>query len=493
MESVSDLSYNNKTNGYPTSFEFLSSRARLVNGKSVLKASALVAAWDDCTDCSESVVSNGSSGVLSPSTEAEIPDAEFADAGSHMFDLSPSTTNPNQLLLKVHVMEALISGIFSTVSSLKKAYASLQSAHVPLDAERLQLADKAVVTELKRLAALKQSYKERLLLVGSSMAKNNLLDSQEGNDNKQEQPLMSYEAVINSFYSEIQSKNALIDSLQNKLSQVTLKKNKLEKQAKRLEQKVTRESYVDHPVEDSLPSSHLLESAVLGASEASRTFAKLLISLMRIARWDLDAAANSIEPGISYSRMSHKKFVFESYIYQRMLNEFENGSKLSILPQSKEHCFEQFRELRGMNPHTALLSAGGNSFSKYCLGRFLDLVHPKMEESFFGNLDQRNEVMNGLHPQTQFYQNFLKLAKAMWLLHLIAFSFEPHARIFQVKRNTEFSPLYMESLVRIPKSDFGNADVEVPRVGFTVMPGFRVGNTVIKCQVYVLPASSGKP
>ncbi|KAH6555367.1 hypothetical protein KP509_01G003100 [Ceratopteris richardii] len=41
----------------------------------------------------------------------------------------------------------------------------------------------------------------RQLLIGSSMAKNNVLDSQGGTENKHEQPWMSDEAVSNSFFT----------------------------------------------------------------------------------------------------------------------------------------------------------------------------------------------------------------------------------------------------------------------------------------------------
>ncbi|KAI5065198.1 hypothetical protein GOP47_0019893 [Adiantum capillus-veneris] len=493
MEPASVSSYSGNGNGFYKAFDMLSNQARLVNRKSVHKASAVAAAWDDFADGSETIMSHGSSGVITPSMEAEFADVEFADAESHSSSLSPSTANPTQLLLKVHVMEALISGIFSTVSSLKKAYVQFQSAHDPYDADKLQLADKAVVAELRNFSDLKQSYKKRLVILGSSESEGKALRVDMDADIKQGQSLVSYEAIINNFHSEIQSKGVIIESLQDKLSQMTLKKAKLEKQVKRLEQKVTRDSFLNTPIDHSSPSPQLLESAVLGASEASRTFAKLLVSLMKVAQWNLDAAANSIEPGISYLRTTHKKYVFESYVFQRMLDDFENGIGNIGLPHREEDCFKEFLEMRAMDPHKAVVSNKESSFGKYSLKRFVDLIHPKMELSFFGNLEHRKKISNGIHPESPFYQNFLKLSKAMWMLHLLAFSFKPNARIFQVKRNTEFSPLYMESIVRSPDMGLAGSESEdVPRVAFTIMPGFRVENVVIKCQVYIVAASEGK-
>jgi hypothetical protein len=79
----------------------------------------------------------------------------------------------------------------------------------------------------------------------------------------------------------------------------------------------------------------------------------------------------------------------------------------------------------------------------------------------------------------------MELARAMWMLHKLAFSFRPErAQIFEVRKGMEFSPLYMESIVQM--LDIGVMGSN-PRVAFTVMPGFRVHNTIIKCQVYLLP------
>ncbi|KAK2985717.1 hypothetical protein RJ640_023684 [Escallonia rubra] len=60
----------------------------------------------------------------------------------------------------------------------------------------------------------------------------------------------------------------------------------------------------------------------------------------------------------------------------------------------------------------------------------LRLVHPKMESSFFGNPNQRNSVGSGEYPET-FFSMFAEMAKRVWLLHCLAFSFDPEAAIFQ--------------------------------------------------------------
>lgn len=497
MDSIAHFSHNGNGNG--NGYDKISTpshRTRVANGKPSHKAGAVAAAtWEDCTGGSETITSNGSSGISTPSM-----DAEYADAESQKSLSSRSSVDPSQLPLEVHAMEALISSFFLTVSSLKNAYMQLQSAHAPYDAEKLQLADKAMIAELKKLSELKQSYRKRLAIISSGHVQEEESEAHAEVESKEKVQTFS-EGNTNNFHSEIQMKDVAMESLKDILAQTTLKKEKLERRVKRLEQRLARDTLLNFPKNDVSPTPQLLESAVLGASEASRAFSKLLISLMKTAQWDLDAAANSIEPGISFMRRTHKKFVFESYVSHRMLNGFEsenfhmNGDNHRSTPSadhSRQQCFKEFQELRTVDPAEAVFGKPESLFAKYCLKKFLDLVHPKMEESFFGNTEHRKQVLTGTHPRSQFYLSFLKLARAMWVLHELAFSFEPNARVFQVKRDTNFSPLYMESIVQMVEIDVSSPGVR-PKVGFTVMPGFRVENTIIKCQVYITAPRLDEP
>lgn len=73
-----------------------------------------------------------------------------------------------------------------------------------------------------------------------------------------------------------------------------------------------------------------------------------------------------------------------------------------------------------------------------------------MEESLFGDLEQRRQVLAGNHPRTRFYGEFLGVAKAAWLLHLLAFSYDTVPACFEGSRGAEFDPECMESVVRFP-------------------------------------------
>lgn len=435
--------------------------------------------FEDLPGVADILTSDWSSGNGSPSM-----DGDYADAESQKSQTSFSS-DPSELSLKVEIMESVISNMFKTVSSLKNAYVQLQSANQP---DKRQIADGAVVAELRKLSELKKSYRKKLANMSASQVQDDSAAQPEAenvmNSNGGTGVLNSNGGTVNDFHLEVQKKNVEVENLKDMLAQTTLRKEKLERRVQRL----TRDASLNCTVDVS-PTQRLLESTVLGASEAARSFTKLLMSLMKTAQWDLDAAANSIEPDINYVRRTHKKFAFESYVCNRMLSGFDNNdfsvdvshASSSEPERNKQQCFSEFQDLRTADPVKVVSSKPHGLFGKYCLSKFTELIHPKMEESFFGNLERRKLVLEGNHPRSQFYQSYLKLAKAMWLLQRLAFSFERKAHIFQVKRNTDFSPLYMESIAQTLELAAGI----LPIVGFTVMPGFQVGKTIIKCQVYI--------
>ena len=107
-----------------------------------------------------------------------------------------------------------------------------------------------------------------------------------------------------------------------------------------------------------------------------------------------------------------------------------------------------------------------------------------MEESLFGNLEQRQQVLAGSHPRSEFYGEFLGLAKAIWLLHLLAFSLDPAPSLFEASRGAEFHPQYMDSAVKFSCGRIPAGHI----VGFPVSPGFKLGNgSVVKATVYLVP------
>ncbi|KAG7570548.1 hypothetical protein ISN45_Aa04g031340 [Arabidopsis thaliana x Arabidopsis arenosa] len=383
-------------------------------------------------------------------------------------------------------MEALISNLFGNISSLKSAYIELQSAHTPYDPEKIQAADKVVISELKNLSELKHFYREnnpKPVCVSPQ-------DSRLAAEIQEQQSLLkTYEVMVKKFQSEIQNKDSEITQMLQKIDEANQKRLKLEKNLKLRGMSTNEGSNGDGNLQFPDLTTELFVSTYEAAAKAVHDFSKPLINMMKAAGWDLDSAANSIEPDVVYAKRPHKKYAFESYICQRMFSGFQqknfsvNSEGATVMADDDtDTFFRQFLALKDMDPLDALGTNPDSNFGIFCRSKYLILVHPKMEASFFGNLDQRDYVTGGGHPRTAFYQAFLKLAKSVWILHRLAYSFDPAAKIFQVKKGSEFSDSYMESVV---KNIVVDEKEENPRVGLMVMPGFWIGGSVIQSRVYV--------
>jgi hypothetical protein len=104
-----------------------------------------------------------------------------------------------------------------------------------------------------------------------------------------------------------------------------------------------------------------------------------------------------------------------------------------------------------------------------------------MESSIFSNLDPNEVILNSWKSLSVFYESFVGMASSIWTLHKLAFSFDPMVEIFKVERGVDFSMVYMEDATRrciLPGKTRA-------KVGFTVVPGFKIGRTVIQSQVYL--------
>jgi hypothetical protein len=218
-----------------------------------------------------------------------------------------------------------------------------------------------------------------------------------------------------------------------------------------------------------------------------------MIDEMKSAGWDLDAAAKSIVSDVAYWRADDKCFAFESFVSREMFDGFHlpNFSlQEESLPEKKNQqqlFFRRFTELKSAKATEYIAHKPKSTFAKFCRAKYLQLIHPQMETSFFGNLSKRSLVNSGEFPDTIFFTTFAEMARRVWLLHCLAYSFDPEASIFQVRRGCRFSEVYMECVAEDALLSSENAPDVDPSVAFTVVPGFRIGKTVIQCQVYLSP------
>ncbi|KAL1560354.1 protein GRAVITROPIC IN THE LIGHT 1-like isoform X1 [Salvia divinorum] len=371
-------------------------------------------------------------------------------------------------------MEAFVAKLFASVSTAKAAYAELQLAQIPYNGDAIQSADQAVVDQLKALSDLKQSYVKKQINSSPPHVTLMLAEIQE------KQSLMkTYEITMKQMRAEIEAKESRIASLQHHLRE-SVETNKL------IEKKMNASGslsildgvrFSDVSLKDFTLVLHYLLRSVRG-------LVKLLIREMESANWDIDAAANAIHHDVVFGKSDHKAFAIESFVCREIFSGFNSpGFGDESVPgethDRRRFFFDQFRVLR-----SASAKQSPNSlFGKFLKSKYLQLVHPKMESSFSGNLNQREMVNSGEFPETEFFRAFAEMGRRLWLLHSLSFSFDRNFSVFKVSRNSKFSQVYMESVT----DEVSAASDGVLRVAFTVVPGFKVGQTVVQSHVYLLP------
>ncbi|KAF3451317.1 hypothetical protein FNV43_RR07412 [Rhamnella rubrinervis] len=383
------------------------------------------------------------------------------------------------------VLEALVAKLFAGITSIKASYAELQMAQNPYNSEAIQVADQSVVNELKSISELKRSFLKKELDLSPQVTMM-LAEIQE-----QQSLMKTYEITIKKLQAEVDHKDSDISFFQKQLDDsVSFNKS--------LEKKLNASGPL--PMFDNLRISMLNPNHFVQFLQHTlrsiRSFVKLMIREMESARWDLDAAIKFIEPEALFAKPSHRSYAFESFVCKTMFEGFNYPN--FKLPNDQDHdqrlFFEKFKKLKPVSPKEFLTQNWNSDLGKFTRDKYLHLVHAKMECSLFGNLSMRKMVSSGGYPETAFFTAFAEMSKRVWLLNCLAFSFEEEVDIFQVKRDCRFSEVYMEcvtqeaALLSSGELNDANADVEL-RVGFTVVPGFRIGNTVIQSQVYLSPAS----
>ncbi|XP_052178634.1 protein GRAVITROPIC IN THE LIGHT 1 [Diospyros lotus] len=392
---------------------------------------------------------------------------------------SESFDEDNEKLRLRAATDAFLARLFASMSTVKAGYAQLQFAQSPYDADGIQAADQMVVSELKNLSELKQCYLKNQLDDSSPGKTQMLAELQE-----QKSLLKTYEIMGKKLDSQLKLKNSEITFLQEKLADAN-RENKL------IEKRLNSSGLLSVPDTlhlSSLGPNHFV-TVLRQTVKYIRTFVRLMINEMELAGWDLDAAASAIEPGVKYWNANHRCFAFESFVCREMFDGFNypyfspGKGSLPEQPKLKQLFFNRFTELKCMKTREYLARKPKSSLGKFCTSKYLSVVHPKMESSLFGNLSQRNVVKSGEHPETTFFATFSEMAKRVWLLHCLAFSLEPQASIFQVANKCRFSEVYMESVCEEPFLPSGGT--MEPAVAFTVIPGFKIGRTVVQCQVYL--------
>ncbi|KAJ8759612.1 hypothetical protein K2173_008793 [Erythroxylum novogranatense] len=172
----------------------------------------------------------------------------------------------------------------------------------------------------------------------------------------------------------------------------------------------------------------------------------------------------------------HSKAVLyhlEAIINQSLYQDFENcvfqknGSPKHLDPdQDRQVQFSSFVALRNLSWNEVLRKGTkyySEEFSKFCDQKMSCII----------------TNMNWTRPWPELLlQAFFVAAKCIWLLHLLAFSFNPALGILRVEENRTFDPHYMEDMFMDRQMSRGPS-----RVKIMVMPGFYIQGRILRCKV----------
>ncbi|XP_025885664.1 IRK-interacting protein-like [Solanum lycopersicum] len=172
----------------------------------------------------------------------------------------------------------------------------------------------------------------------------------------------------------------------------------------------------------------------------------------------------------------HSKAVLyhvEAIINQSLFQDFENvvfqknGAPKQLDPQQDCHDqFSSFVSLRNLSWNEVLRKGTkyySEDFSKFCDQKMCCII----------------TSLNWRRPwPEQLLQAFFVASKCIWLLHLLAFSFNPPLGILRVEENTSFDKNYMEDIFGDRQKSQGTSKVKI-----MVVPGFYVRDRVHRCKV----------
>lgn len=303
--------------------------------------------------------------------------------------------------------ETLLSEVFDAVSGVRRAYAALQGAHCPWDPDKMRSADAAVVAELRHLARLRDRFRR-------SAAAGGRVPPRPAPPPPLREAVAPYEAALDDLRRQLQAKQAEVDGLKDKLA--------------------ARRNGRHHPSSKpnaTTPTAELFVSCAEQARAATRAFAGQLLHLMRAAGLDPASTTRSLTK-IPVSSPHLAKHALEAHVTRALLGGFEHesfyldGSLSSLLDPAafRRERYTQFRDMRGMEPAEMLGVLPTCAFGRYAASKFTALLSPKVEEAILGDGEHRKVVNGGAHPRTPFYGEFLRAAKAVWMLHLLAFALE---------------------------------------------------------------------
>lgn len=171
-----------------------------------------------------------------------------------------------------------------------------------------------------------------------------------------------------------------------------------------------------------------------------------------------------------------KNLCFESFLNQILFENFENvsfepnGPTLTLNPDAlRRESHQSFHDLKRVR---------WSDIEPTLVDDHAVIVNPTFHEFFALRMETVLRRLGLDTGQTAAVTSpFFDAIKAVWLVHLLAFSFRPPGTIFRIKHGVTFDPKYMEHVVLSEKQPRGTT------VALMVNPGFFLDNWTVKSKV----------
>uniref|UniRef100_A0A7N0VHE7 GIL1/IRKI C-terminal domain-containing protein n=1 Tax=Kalanchoe fedtschenkoi TaxID=63787 RepID=A0A7N0VHE7_KALFE len=296
---------------------------------------------------------------------------------------------------------------------------------------------------------------------------------------------LSEVSEMRSSLGELKQKLEFLESYCRELKKALSAETKDPQKVKNLSKRRENDRPLDEPNGDSLmPVSEevMVEGFLQIVSEARLSvnqFCKCLVA--QIEETDdetlIDNLNMLLQPyKVSLHSKSSKSVLYhlEAIINQTLYQDFENpvfqknGAPKHLDPlYDRQAQFSSYVALRNLSWNDVLRKGTkyySEEFSKFCDQKMSCII----------------SMLNWNRPwPEQLLQVFFVAAKCIWLLHLLAFSFDPPLTIMRVEENAGFDPQYMEDM----SVDRHRSHTDGSRVRVMVMPGFYVSDRVLRCKV----------
>ncbi|KAL3620426.1 hypothetical protein CASFOL_035338 [Castilleja foliolosa] len=294
--------------------------------------------------------------------------------------------------------------------------------------------------------------------------------------------IMSIENLKRELTRANESKNAAlteVNEMRSSLDELKQKLEYLESYCKELKKAPKHQNIGKSPENE----EKMVEGFMQIVSEARlsvKQFCKTLLGQIEGGNYNditlVDNLNSMLQPNKLSVNSKYSKAVLchlEAFINQSLYQDFENlvfqknGAPKLLDPQKDRIArFQSFVSLRNLSWNEVLRKGTkcySEEFSRFCDQKMNGIV----------------TALGCTRPwPEQLLQAFFVGAKCIWLLHLLAFSFERPLGIMRVNENVDFESSYMEDIFAERQRLEGPGRVKV-----MVTPGFYVLDSVIKCKV----------